>query len=193
MTCIVGLIDNGTVYIGGDSAGVDSSRLSLTLRADSKVFKRDPFVMGFTTSFRMGQLLAHSLQVPERKPGQDVFQFMVTTFVDAVRQTLKDGGFAEKDKDAEKGGTFLVGYEGRLFTIHNDYQVEENTAPYAACGCGEPVALGAMYATAGWTPLERVRLALEAAEANSAGVRAPFEVVVLKPAEATGRELAAAE
>jgi hypothetical protein len=36
MTCIVGLVDKGDVYIGGDSAGV--AGLSLSIRADEKVF-----------------------------------------------------------------------------------------------------------------------------------------------------------
>ncbi len=54
MTAIVGLVHNATVYIGGDSAGV--SGYSMTVRADSKVFTIGPYLMGFTTSFRMGQL-----------------------------------------------------------------------------------------------------------------------------------------
>jgi hypothetical protein len=35
------------------------------------------------------------------------------------------GGYAEKDKEAEKGGCFLVGVGGRLFQIESDYQVAE--------------------------------------------------------------------
>jgi hypothetical protein len=60
MTAIVGLTDNGTVHIGGDSAGV--SDWSLTIRADSKVFTNGPYVMGFTTSLRMGQLPRYALK-----------------------------------------------------------------------------------------------------------------------------------
>ena len=37
MTCIVGLVHEGVVYIGGDSAGVGG--MSLTVRADEKVFQ----------------------------------------------------------------------------------------------------------------------------------------------------------
>jgi hypothetical protein len=38
MTAIVGLVQAGSVYIGGDSAGV--SGMSLTVRADAKVFRK---------------------------------------------------------------------------------------------------------------------------------------------------------
>ena len=51
MTCIVGLLHNKTIYIGGDSAGSNSS--DLRVRKDTKVFENGPFLMGFTTSFRI--------------------------------------------------------------------------------------------------------------------------------------------
>ena len=43
MTCIVGLVHEGVVYIGGDSAGVGG--MSLTVRADEKVFRNGEFLM----------------------------------------------------------------------------------------------------------------------------------------------------
>lgn len=180
MTCIVGLVDKGEVWIGGDSAGV--AGYDLTVRADRKVFRNGDFVMGFTSSFRMGQLLACAFTPPKRHLDQDVYKFMVTDFVDAVRECFKSGGFAEREKEAESGGTFLVGYAGRLFEIAGDYQVGENVEPYAACGCGGQVAMGALHATEGsaLAPGQRVAAALRAAEAFSAGVRGPFHVEVLR-------------
>ncbi len=172
MTAIVGLVQQERVYIGGDSAGV--AGLSLTVRADTKVFRNGGYLFGFTTSFRMGQLIRHSLEPPE--PTGDLERFMSTTFVDALRTCLKDGGWARKDSDREEGGTFLVGVRGRLFTVHEDYQVGEGADPYAAVGSGADIALGALFATAGtrMSPRRRVDVALQAAERFSAGVRAPF-------------------
>ena len=94
MTCIVGLVHEGVVYIGGDSAGVGG--MSLTVRADEKVFQNGEFLMGFTTSFRMGQLLRYSLKPPRRHPDDEINQFMVVTFTNAVRECLKAGGWASK-------------------------------------------------------------------------------------------------
>lgn len=174
MTCIVGLIDKDRIYMGADSAGV--SGLSLSVRADEKVFVKDDFVMGFTTSFRMGQLLRYQLQVQLRSKDQDVFEYMVTLFVEAVRKCLKNGGWAEKKDDQEKGGTFLVGYQGRLFCIGSDYQVGENLLPYNATGCGDDIAKGVLFANEHLNPEERIMQALEAAEQFSAGVRRPFVI-----------------
>lgn len=183
MTCIAGLVHEGKVYIGGDSAGV--AGYYLTVRADAKVFRNGPFLMGFTSSFRMGQLLHYKLRVPAHHPDTDIYEYMVTTFIDTVRQCLRDGGYATNDKGEESGGTFLVGYRGRLFEINSDYQVGEALDGYAAVGCGGEVAQGVMFATIGdyHSPEDRIRLALEAAERHSVGVRRPFRIEVLESEE----------
>jgi hypothetical protein len=172
VTCIVGLVAGGVVHMGGDSACVGG--LSLWSRSDAKVFSNGGFLFGFTSSFRMGQLLRYALRPPKRHADEDVMKFMVTELVPAVRQCLKDGGFASRDSERESGGTFLVGYAGRLFRVCDDYQVGECADGYDACGCGEEFARGAMFATKGKPPAERITTALEAAAAHSAGVRAPF-------------------
>lgn len=174
MTCIVGVVDNGKVFIGGDSAGV--AGYSLTVRADRKVFRNGDFIMGFTSSFRMGQLLAKSFTPPKRHPDTDVYKFMVTDFIDSVRDCLKTGGYAEKHNEAEKGGTFIVGYQGRLFLIDSDYQVGEAIDGFDACGCGAEIAQGALFANPAGKPRDRLKVALEAAERFSAGVRGPFHI-----------------
>jgi ATP-dependent protease HslVU (ClpYQ) peptidase subunit len=180
MTCIVGLLDDGDIYIGGDSAGVGG--YALHVRADQKVFRNGPFLMGFTTSFRMGQLLRYKLTPPEHPyiagtgKRMDTYKYMVTHFVDAVRQCLKDGGYASKDKEVEEGGTFLVGYDGRLFEIESDYQVAEQAVEFHAVGCGDQIALGSLYSSRGRPPKERVVMALEAAERFSPYVRGPFVI-----------------
>ena len=162
MTCIVGLVHEGVVYIGGDSAGVGG--MSLTVRADEKVFRNSDFLMGFTTSFRMGQLLRYSLEPPRRHPDDDIHQYMVVDFVNAVRRCLKAGGWASKMEETERGGTFLVGYSGHLFTVDSDYQVGIPEDGFAAVGSGQDIARGSLFATQGQEPRIRVLTALRSAE-----------------------------
>lgn len=175
MTCIAGVLHDGHVYIGGDSAGV--AGLSLSVRADEKVFKIGDFVFGFTSSFRMGQLLRYSFTPPKRDPDIELSRYMCTSFVDAVRTCLKNGGFVRSVNGEESGGCFMVGYKGRLFTIEEDYQVAEPVDNYQAVGCGQDIALGVLYATDGVDPMERITLALKASERHSAGVRGPFTIM----------------
>lgn len=177
MTAVVGLVHDGIVWIGGDSAGVGPG-YSLTVRADAKVFTVGDYIFGFTDSFRMGQLLRYSLTLP-KPPSGDLHRFMATDFIDAVRKCLTEGGWARKSDEQERGGNFLVGVNGRLFEVMSDYQVAEPVDLYAAVGCGYELALGAMYATewTGQTPRQRIELALKAAERFSGGVRGPFLIL----------------
>ena len=175
MTCIVGVVDNGSVVMGGDSAGV--AGLSLTVRADPKVFVNGPFLIGYTSSFRMGQLLRFRFVPPPHHPAdRDDFAFMATDFVDAVRECFKHYGYAKAENGQESGGSFLVGYRGNLYQVASDYQVGLPVDPYAAVGCGDDIALGALYATIGQSAEHRVRTALAAAQRFSAGVREPFVI-----------------
>lgn len=177
MTAVAGLVHDGRVYLGADSAA--SSGWSLTVRADEKVFTNGLYAMGFTDSFRMGQLLRYGLAPPTPPAAHELPRFMATEFVDAVRECLKAGGYAVKNNEQESGGTFLVGARGRLFTVYRDYQVAESAAGFAAVGCGHELCLGALHATGrGQPPRRRLRTALEAAERFSAGVRGPFAYAV---------------
>jgi len=172
-TCIVGLIENGIIYMGADSAGV--SYPDIRIRKDRKLFRKDNLLIGFTTSFRMGQILRYSFIPPKYDFCIDPFEYISTLFTDLVRDSLKKGGFASKDKEVETGGCFLVGFEKRLFCIHNDYQVSEYLEEnYDAVGCGENYALGSLYSTKGKDPMERIKIALEAAGHFSAAIRGPF-------------------
>lgn len=129
----------------------------------------------------MSQVLAHGFTPPKRHAEQDVYEFMVTDFIDAVRTRLKAAGWARRSEEQEQGGCFLVGYQGRLFKVEGDYQVGESAYGYDAVGCGGDVACGSLFSTTGrLNPEDRVRTALMAAEAHNAGVRGPFLVLSTK-------------
>jgi len=188
MTCIVGLVNNGHVHLAGDSAGVADHELRT--RRDPKVFHLGPFVIGFTSSFRMGQILRYNFapEFPsvEADPGHiEPFAYMVQTFIPALRETLEQGGYRKRENEVESGGTFLVGFHGRLFKVHSDFQVEEALDPFNACGCGEPYAMGALAAVLAGSPTDAktgkpltvediLITALNIAQRYSAGVRGPF-------------------
>lgn len=184
MTCIVGAIDKktGTVYIGADSAGTGGT--SLRLRKDPKVFIRKPFIMGFTTSFRMGQLLMSDerFSIRQQKENESDYDYMVSAFIPAIQALFEKGGYLVVKDKVQSGGTFLVGYKGHLYSIHDDFQVGEHLDDYNSCGCGENYAIGSLYSTekTSMPTAERVYEALEAAEHNCSGVRRPFNILKLE-------------
>lgn len=174
MTCIVGIVAGNRVIIAGDSAAVDHRNV-VSVRFDRKVFRLGDLVMGFTTSFRMGQLLAFGFTPPAPRAGQDEFAYLATDFIEAVRQRFRDGGFTQIKDAREEGGQFLVGTRGRLFEIDTDFQLGEPTCGFASVGSAYQVALGSLHATREWlAPEVRLLEALGAAMLFNACVRAPF-------------------
>ena len=177
MTCVVGIEHgDGAVTLGGDSAAVAGSRLSV--RVDEKVFHVGPYLIGFEDSFRMGQLLRYRLKVPPQR-GDDDFKHMATAFIDSARRCFAAGGFTKVDSNEESGGVFLVGYRGRLYSVDSDFHVGRVSCGYDAIGCGQEFAIGALSVSTG-TPRRRVERALIAAERNSTGVRGPFTILTME-------------
>ena len=180
MTCVAAVTDGTHVYMGGDSAGV--SGLQLQVRGDPKVFKKDDrFIIGFTSSFRMGNILRYQFTPPELKPEHDIDEYMIDGFAQSALKCFREQGFATVRNEQVTGGQFLVGVRGRIFIIDNDFQVGWVRTDYAAVGCGADVACGSLHATGALqvAPMQRVKMALEAAEQHSAGVRAPWTLEVL--------------
>ena len=173
MTCIVGFVEKGTVFMAGDSAGV--SGWDLRVMKHPKVFINNKMIFGYTSSFRMGQLLQYSLKIPAQGDKPD-YDYMCTDFIDSVKKCFKDNDYAENVKNVITGGTFLVGYRGNLYKICNDFQVSIAIDGYDACGCGESYALGAMrnLTNPNYSPQAILQKALETAEYFSAGVSGPF-------------------
>lgn len=173
MTCIVGLVSEGKVYIGGDSAGT-GYRSDLSVLKNKKVFINGGFLFGFTSSFRMGLVLQHGFTPPKPREGADILAFMNTEFIDGARSAMRSAGYLSVENSVEQGGTFLVGYRGHLFHVQADFSVLESECGFNACGCGDLIAIGAMFAATQPTPEARIEMALTAAETFCAAVRRPF-------------------
>lgn len=183
MTCIAGIAQDGKVWIGADSAAAGEWDIRVT--ALRKVFRRKQFLVGYTTSFRMGQLLQYRLDVREQESSKEDLEYLVLDFIPQVRECLKSGGFMKIESNKEAGGIFLLGYRGKLYKVHSNFQVNcfiDNDG-MAAIGCGDDYALGAMAALDELPPKERILRALEISARFSNGVRGPFYVESIQEAE----------
>lgn len=182
MTCAVGLRTSGGLWLGADSGGF--AGWDHTSRRDPKVFHNGPYMVAFTTSYRMGQILRYSpLPDPSdalaHPDGERMHRFMCVDFVRAVRDALRGGGWLEKEKERESGGQFLVAVAGRLYTVGSDLQVGEPDDDFDAVGCGRAYAVASLATSEGGTlgGFDRVRLALAVSERFCGGVRGPYTVL----------------
>jgi ATP-dependent protease HslVU (ClpYQ) peptidase subunit len=183
MTCIVAIAQNGTVYMGADHAASDDKTGWILSRKEPKCFKVGQYAIAFTDSFRMGQILQYSWTPPKYTPtktNSGLDKFMRTKFIDSVKVAFKDGGYGSigSSSDEDTGGIFIVGLEGRIFTIDEDFHVGENMVNYMAEGSGGQIALGALYATKNQkNPKLRIKAALEAATEFNMSVAGPYTYI----------------
>ncbi len=195
MTCIVAVTNGQDVVIGGDSAAVGG--IELRHWAGPKVFQVGSYAIGFTTSFRMGQILQYETALPEPQAGtgpDELERFIVTEVIPVLRQSFEDHGFGKKmrrtlppessitEEGQSIGGAFLLGIAGQIFEMRQDHYLARPLAPYAAVGSGAQIALGALYALEAFPDLDlkdRAGKALAAAKEYCPHVREPFRFVEL--------------
>lgn len=179
MTCIVGIAKDGRVYIGADSLGSDGYVKDVFKQ--SKVFTKEGFIIGYTSSYRMGQLLERSWSPPKRKEGvEDDLDYIIDEVIPSIRRSFKDGGYSEISNNKEEGGFFLMGYRGRIFIVQGDFSVLEPVSGYTSTGSGEAFAKGSLYSTEGEKDIKkRITLAIEAASRHCSSVGLPVSIKVM--------------
>jgi len=178
MTCIVGITDGKTVYLGGDSAG--TAEYDLHIIREPKVFTHGSYVMGFTSSFRMGQILQYSFDPmdPPDDPSE-LHRFMCTKFVNSLMNCLIGNKWGTTENGRAEGGQILVGVAGQLFEIDEDFHVSSYHCNFAAIGGGDLSAKGSLHTTGqmSMSPQRRLEMALEASACLNASVAGPFHYV----------------
>ena len=180
MTCVVGLVERGAVHLGGDSIAI--AGYDMHIRDTPKVFRRGALIIGCCGSFRLADVIRYHFAPLAPPTKGDLHRYMATDFVESLREACKARGVAAVENNVEGvEGSVLVGLRGQLFVIDDDFQVGSPAAGFTAIGCGSQIALGALHALRTGTPRRRLTVALEAAEAYSAGVRGPFHFVSLRP------------
>jgi len=177
MTCVCAFSEKigpkRIIHMIGDSCGsADQDRVR---RADTKVFfqKQNNMIMGYSGSYRIGQIARFDIEKINHRPkGISLLEWMCGEFVTALRAALISNGIEGKEMD----GSLMVGVDGKIFTIDQDFHVGQNLYPYAATGAAESYAYGAMKAMneAGHSPKECLEAAMAAAEEFCGAVMKPF-------------------
>jgi ATP-dependent protease HslVU (ClpYQ) peptidase subunit len=178
MTCIVAIAQGGKVHMGCDSAAYDSDSTTHFIKTGPKIFTIDDYIIGYSNSFRAGQILQYDFMPPIPDP-KNLMRTMVTDFISAIHNSYERNRFSV---DEEKGefADLIVGVHGKIFTIESDFQVQEYTDNYAAIGSGYSFALGSLYSSKGLkNPHSRIAKSLEAAAKYTGSVKPPFHYETL--------------
>ena len=165
MTCIAGVIaDDNTVILSADSLA-SGGGFKHTVRTPKLIkYQKNTLEnglvelgIGYTTSFRFGDILRKSIEIStfpniskfdsvnERDERFDVIEsFLIKEFVPVLQEKFSAGGY-ETTKDGQKqSGTMLIGIDGFIFEMQDDYSILCSTLPFFSVGSGHISALASM-------------------------------------------------
>ena len=192
MTVIIGYKHEGEVWLGADSFTGNENYLYHV--KDPKIFRAHvpnggPMLVGASGGSRAG-FLVRSMLMPEHPEGVDTHTYVAEFFVNALRERYEKAGYLETENGSEKNEAILmVGYQGCLFCIWYNFQVDEYAEDYAAIGSGMDIALGALRVLVEFEdirPIYKINRALDACEHHNPWVRRPFTIMkVEEPKDAT--------
>ena len=140
MTCIVWVVANRKVFIWWDTQGTDND-YSKDIRKDVKVFKNGDFVIWFSGSYRVGQILRYCLDftmepTESGKIEKDFMWYMCCDFVTHIRDSLEKNFYSDTKKDKKVWEmSILIWYKDKLVQICEDFQVSECVNPFDSVWC----------------------------------------------------------
>lgn len=167
LTVIVGLVDKGKLYMGGDRSTSDEKYIESMY--EPKVSKHGKILFGYAGNVGVGQLITYQFEFPQVETPE---QFH-SDFTPALRAFIKEQGMSfSPDDDVE----CLVGAAGYMWAMHLwDFQA----IPYSktALGSGGGIALGSLYSDKSKSMNTRIENAIEAACEYVTTCKLPFDIV----------------
>lgn len=171
MTCIVGISDGETVYIGADRGASDD--VTIVSLSQPKVKVKGDWIYGYSGSLGNGQLF-DLIDLPPVADDEDPFKILRLDIVEDLKSIIESHG---SDKE-ENATDFLVGCKGRLFEMSTaDWGVLE--VAEVAVGSGGNFALGSLHTTYN-IPIsieDRIQHALNAAITYSPTCQGPIDIL----------------
>lgn len=184
MTVLLAVIEGGVIHLAAD--GVSSvhggAHTMRTLPGGKFVVwsTPEPMAVGVCGANRVTQELRYRWSPPDVTAERATDRALA-----AVLDTLQSHLFAEDLKPLIVDGLeaeFLVAFRGRLFLVFNDLAFLERRSGFTALGSAMDVGMGALFASQGRPPRDRLTVALEACADVREEIRGPWEFVSLSPA-----------
>jgi ATP-dependent protease HslVU (ClpYQ) peptidase subunit len=171
MTTIIGTVKNGNLTLGADSQVTDGDRKNNHVIME-KITKSNGYLIAGSGDSLPCDILQHIFvpPIPNATEKKDLYKFMITKFVPAMREALDENGYKPHPGD-DSTFSMLIAYDGEMFDIGDDFSVCLNNDGIYGVGNGSKFAIGALYAGAS------VEKALEIAAQNDIYTSGPFQIV----------------
>jgi len=173
MSCVVGLLQNGKLYLGSDGIATteDGERRPIIC---VKIFTNKDYLIGYTGSVRHGQLLGPKCFDPPSS---------IYDFPDQIREAYEKKGAILLNENGQQmfSSNILIGHKGRLFELLIDFQMNEVYGNFTSIGSGAAYAMGSLFATKKWkSPEKRIINALNAASEYDRSCGEPFTIEIME-------------
>jgi ATP-dependent protease HslVU (ClpYQ) peptidase subunit len=173
MSCVVGVIQQGKVYIASDGLATTEEGERRPVIC-IKVFTNKHYLIGYTGSVRHGQILGPRFFDPPSS---------IYDFPDAARKIYEEKGAMLVNDTGQQmfASNVLIGHAGRLFELLIDYQMNEVYGDFTSIGSGAPYAIGSLFATKKWkSPIKRIVNSLDAACEYDRSCGKPYTIEVME-------------
>ena len=174
MTCIVAIETPTGVWMGGDRMA-STTRNAIDMD-QPKVFRNGPALIGNCGSIRQHQLLQYVLSIPAHSLSWDVDRWVAVDLTRAMLEMAEQWKASYVKDNVSHSHNALLAIRGRCYELQSDYSFTRCRTGEYAIGSGYEYAFGALHATRGREPKERIRTALEAAAERCPTVAGPFDV-----------------
>lgn len=156
MSCVIAICEDNVIYMGSDSQATGDDGSIRPIFCD-KMIGNSGYVFGYTGSVRAGQVLKSATFFPPDN---------VNLIGESIRILYDEVGLTT---DGDSGtlcfSNLIIGYEGKIYEMLLDFQINEPLHDYLAVGSGSVYAFGSLHSSSdmGLTPEQRLTLALDAA------------------------------
>jgi ATP-dependent protease HslVU (ClpYQ) peptidase subunit len=196
MSLVIAIKDKGRIILGADKQVSTGGTKDHT---NTKIWKLDELsgaLIGSVGSARASQVIQYSQVIDKNliTPNLDT-AFVVKVLAPTLAASLSANGVVVEPSDGSKcdimPNAFIFAYRDKAWTIWHDLSVSEIT-DYFAIGSGSEVARGALYATVGKNPFERIVTSIDAAAESTLYVDNGIDFLVTRVYETDQADINAA-
>jgi ATP-dependent protease HslVU (ClpYQ) peptidase subunit len=178
MTCIVGLVDKGKVYMAADTFG--SNTFTGRAYREKKIIKKTNLLLGICGDYKVINLITHEL-VPPRPFENENDREYIHRLGKTISKLVGIDASCTKEDAGEIGASMIIGYNGQIYLYECNGQILTPADAYATTGSGSYHAEASLYSTEGTKekPRSRLRKAIVCASSFVLSVNSEIQIEVL--------------
>ena len=144
MTTIVGIQGKDFIVMAADSQITEENQRIISPKTP-KIIRLGKYILGISGDARPGDILTYNWNPPAYKQGDEI-QFMGKVIIPSMLEAFKTNGFdLEAEDKKEISFQYLLGFNGKLFSIGDDMSFLCTESGYYAAGSGGSFALGYLH------------------------------------------------